>query len=800
VRPWRVSSTFRDLSLLWIGGTAGYDGSVQSSPDWPASSANRYYRDFGLKLSYKGPSAERNAYVEAIGLPGERCIEKLKLPEEGITSQLERFKAGHDDRQSSEWLGGRLFDALFPLSIRESWRRYQDFMLPDSILRLLLDIRHPGLAVIPWEMLHDDGSPLVMSPRHPIVRGRPPRRPVPLGRRDCLRILIVTAAADQHGPSADRAAVLIENTLRQLADTGAVTVEVLESPSKKELTTKVKRSDILHYVGRAEFTRGTGTIALRDAAMGGKELAEILLGGAARLLVLNSGENATRPQVDALMRLAQSALRAGLPGIVAMQGVIGPEPAAEFAAPFYRALADGEQLETCVIKGRRAIAAGRPERAYWAMPALFTDLPDGILWNLVPRSGAHLRSGQPVGGPAVGPLDRPRSPTITVRSSDGLAAVELADSAGGRLSAAQGNLVVTDLKPGFYRARLMTPEGAAVEELIDLEEGEAQDVRLDAPTEPPSKLAGQEGPWGDQLPALGLRSFQEIAGADAGSGLRLILAIEASTGRESGRRLSATSVRLWPETDPIPEPRVQPRLTSPAGGVAEFDVTGQPGPHWLALEMPGSDPVVFALTLLPGRLTVLIVQQDELGEARVLQYMPSLAGDEQVEPASAGERSRAALVRRLELMQRFAMSGQLDYALMNARELLRAGWEEPVAAALSGYLMLRSGDGAEFLTVAGDLMNRLGALSDSHVLVASAMASTGGDDRRVEREFRAALDQGLPMIADGLGLLAGAVDRYGIEHPRVPLLSAVFGAHLPGVLWSAWRPQALTAGAMLISA
>jgi hypothetical protein len=541
------------------------------------------------------------------------------------------------------------------------------------------------------------------------------------------------------------------------------------------------------------------------------------------------------------MRLAQSALRAGLRGIVAMQGIIGPELTAEFAATFYGGLASGEQLETCVIEGRRAIAAGRPERADWAMPVLFTDLPDGILWNLTPSAQAHMRSGQPVGGPAAVPLDQPRPPTISVRSSDGLAAVELADGAGRRLSAAQGNLVATNLNPGFYRARLLTPEGAAVEELIDLEEGEAQDIRLDAPTEAPSKLAGRMmakagfkpasdgyvnvsgavGPvaganlttlltfaaqaagkdkqWGDRLPALGLRSFQEIAGADAESGLKLILAIEASTDSESSRRLSATSVRLWPEQDPIPEPHVQLRLTSPAGGVAEFAAKRQPGPHWLSLEMPGYDPMVFAVALLPGRLTVLIVQQDELSETRVLQYMPSLAGDERVEAASAGEHSRAALLRRLELMQRCFMSGQLDYALMNARELLHAEWEEPIAAALSGYLMLRSGDGAEFLAMAGDLMTRFGLLSDSHVLVASAVASTGGDDRRVEREFRAALDQGLPIIGDGLGLLAEGVDRYGIEHPRVPLLSAVFRRYVPGALWSAWRPQALTAGAMLIS-
>jgi hypothetical protein len=812
-----------------------------SPPDWPTSSANRYYRDFGLKLSYKGRIAERNAYVEASGLAGEHSIEKLELPEEGITSQLERFKAGNDDRQSSEWLGSRLFDALFPPSIRESWRRYQDFMLPDSILRLLLDIRHPDLAVIPWEMLHDDDSPLVMSPRHPIVRGRPLRRSGPLVRRDCLRILLVTPAADQRGPSASQEAALIEDSLRPLAATGAITVEVLESPSKKEFKAKLRRSDILHYVGRGDFTRGIGTVTLRDTAMGGKELAEILLGGVARLLILNAGENATRPQVDSLMRLAQSALKVGLPGVVAMQGVIGQELTAEFAVAFYGALASGAQLETCVIRGRRAIAAGRPQRADWAMPTLFTDLPDGILWSPTPSSRAHMQAEQPVVGPSTGPLDRPRLPTVTVRSSDGLAAVELADSGGRRLDAAQGNLVATDLNPGFYRARLLTPEGAAVEELIDLREGEAQDIRLDAPTETTSTLAGEmmakagfkpasdgyvnvsktvgpvAGPnlttlltfaaqaasrdkqWGDRLPALGLRSFQEIAGANADSGLQLVLAVEAATDRESVRRLSAISVRLWPEKDPVPEPNDQLRLTTPAGGVADFATKGQPGPHWLSLEMPGYDPMVFALTLLPGRLTMLIVQQDELGEIRVLQYMPSLAGDEQVEPASAGEHSRAALLRRLELMQRCSMSGQLDYALMNARELLQAGWEEPIAATLSGYLMLRSGDGAEFLDMAGDLMNRLDVLSDSHVLVASAVASTGQDHRRAEREYRAALDQGLPIIGDGLGLLAEGVDRYGIKHPRVPLLSAVFGHHIPSVLWSAWRPQALTTGAMLIS-
>jgi hypothetical protein len=213
--------------------------------------------------------------------------------------------------------------------------------------------------------------------------------------------------------------------------------------------------------------------------------------------------------------------------------------------------------------------------------------------------------------------------------------------------------------------------------------------------------------------------------------------------------------------------------------------------------MPGSDPVVLAVALLPGRLTVLIVQQDELGEARILQYMPSLAGDEQAEPASAGEQPRAAMLRRLELMQRFAMGGQLDQALMHARELLDAEWEEPIAAALGGYLMLRSGEGGEFLAAAGRLVHRFGELSDSHVLAASAAASTGGSDHAVERAFRAALDQGLPAVRDGLGLLAAGVSRYAIEHPRVPLLSAVFGRHVPGLLWSAWRPRALTAGTPL---
>lgn len=800
-----------------------------------------------MKLSYQGRAADRTAVVAAIGLTSEPRTEKFEVPED-ITAQLARFKAGNADRQSAEWLGGRLFEALFPLSIRESWRRYQDFMLADSILRLRLDIHHPSLASIPWEMLHDGGSPLVMSPRNPIVRGRPRRRPpVPLRRETCLRILLVTSSADRPEPSADQEAALIRDTLRPLAGTGAITVEVLESPSERELRAKLPGFDALHYVGGGDFTRGTGTIMLRDAAMGtqpisGKRLAEILLGTAVRLLILSAGENAIPSRVDSLMRVAQSVLTADLPAVVTMQGVMAQELAAEFAAAFYGGLASGEQLETCIIEGRRAIAAGRPERADWAMPVLFTDLPDGILWELASGARAYAPSGRSVSGRTAGALDQPRQTTLIVRSRDELAALELADSTGRRLSTAQGNLVATGLSPGFYRARLLSPGSAPVEELIDLEEGEARDVRLSGPAAPPSRLAGTlmanaglapgsdgylnvsdtvglvagaplttlltlaahavntDRLWGDRLAGLGLRSFRDMAGTGAASGLQLILAIEASTARESVRQLSATSVRLWRETDPIPEPHAQLQLVEPGRGIAEFAAEGQPGPYWLSLEMPGSDPVVFAVALLPGRLTVVIVQQDELGGTRVLQYMPGLAGDEQAEPTSADEHARASMLRRLELMQRFAMSGQLDHALMNARELFHAQWEEPIAALLSGYLMLRWGDGGEFLARAGRLVDRFGELSDSHVLIASAVATTGGDHHRAESEFRAALDQGLPIVGDGLGLLAEGVGRYGIKHSRVPLLSAVFRRHIPGLLWSAWRPQALTAGAMLVKA
>lgn len=151
-------------------------------------------------------------------------------------------------------------------------------------------------------------------------------------------------------------------------------------------------------------------------------------------------------------------------------------------------------------------------------------------------------------------------------------------------------------------------------------------------------------------------------------------------------------------------------------------------------------------------------------------------------------------------MQRFYLSGRLDYAYQSGVDLLQelsgvdslqdllwAKWEEPIAGCLGGYLMLRFGKANELETAVRNMSDFFGGLSDSHVLKAEYEASQGRNDA-ADAAFRTALDCGLPIFADGLTRLFDGVQRYCIDHPGTALLSKVFHNRVRGLLWSAWTP------------
>lgn len=394
----------------------------------PVSPPNRHYRNFHLKL-FQNP-LDKGYYVEAIETPLSRSdAVRLDLPDlTDLAERVSQFKQGTADLGVSKKLGGALFQALLPSPIREIWDRSQGAIEAESILRLRLDIRCQELAALPWEMLYDAGRRYFLStaPQRPIVRyvyDAASERP--LSRVSDLDVLIAVSRPSGFDKlaAAEQEVAAILDALGDLRARGRVRVDVLERATIRKLQEALLRGyHVLHFVGHGLFEEGVGHLVFEDDQgdpewIDGETLAVFCRETPLRLLVLNSCETADASAVDPLLGVAQSALVAEVPAVVAMQGPIRDQAAAVFARGFYLALAEGYPLETCMTEGRKAIIAQnhRMEPADWAVPVLFSNAPTGLLWESDPSPAARSLpppAPLPVVSTAVRgapPLD-PRSP------------------------------------------------------------------------------------------------------------------------------------------------------------------------------------------------------------------------------------------------------------------------------------------------------------------------------------------------------------------------------------------------------
>jgi hypothetical protein len=478
----------------------------------------------------------------------------------------------------------------------------------------------------------------------------------------------------------------------------------------------------------------------------------------------------------------------------------------------------------------------------------------------------------------------PKPGSVNLAAPDPLARIELADGAGRRLAAGEGSLGVDDLAPGFYRARLVTPEGRFTEELVELPDGGRASAQLEAPVPPDSRLfrevvaraglevtahntlrfesapgpepgfaflrpsvlslddtdagpalanaqlstllalaggaANEPGDAGAQeLGQVGIRAFRELVGEPADSGLQILLGVETVEEREArafltlgGARVETpevtdllmhTRLRCWVQGEAVPDQSSTPLSVPDLLGLGQFAWARPPGAYWLTIETPGQRPVAFATAVLPGRLTLVVLTRSAEGEVNLYQYLPYLGpvgGDDaraaldmlsgarfpMLQPQGLFEQrgARFPMLRRSELMQRTRARGRLDETSQNVLDLLSARWFEPVAACLGGHMTLRLDPGGESLHSAiDDLTRDFGGLADTHVLHAARQEARGSGDPRAA--YVAALEVGVPLLAESLSLLQEGIARHGIEHEGVPLVQRVSVRRVPGLLWTA---------------
>jgi hypothetical protein len=411
-----------------------------------------------------------------------------------------------------------------------------------------------------------------------------------------------------------------------------------------------------------------------------------------------------------------------------------------------------------------------------------------------------------------------------VKATDPLARLELADSQGTVLRTGRKELVISGLDSGFYRARLIAPEGQVVEKIVDLSPGEENEVSLNAPQPSASPLlraitnsaefkvledntldvsetvgplasaqlstvlalAGsmlnQSEKWGHRLRSLGLKSFQESVDRGTTSGLHILTGVEADGSGRALARLSSTKLRLWPIRQRESELSDNLISESRVTGLHEFARAAKPGQYFLSMEPLNEQPVVFAVSILTDRVTMLVFHYDAEGKLHFFQYNLSLSS----EPSKKLDHEQ---IRRLELAQRFYLSGRLDYALDEARDLLYAKWVDPLAGCLGCYLLLRLGRASELSEASNNMVKFYEELCDSHLLKGEYEASAG-NRQAARRSYMRALDVGVPIFADGLTRLFEALKRFELQnHPRARLISEIAHKRVRGFLWTAWMPS-----------
>jgi hypothetical protein len=343
--------------------------------------------------------------------------------------------------------------------------------------------------------------------------------------------------------------------------------------------------------------------------------------------------------------------------------------------------------------------------------------------------------------------------------------------------------------------------------------GAAASVRLSTLLALAGGMVNEVTPYGERLRAIGAPSFKQMVEGDHGEGVQVLFGIEAGPIDRIRANMERLRIRLWRLDAEVPESFLAPAPFSSLVGLAATAAALPPGPCWLAFEMPDQRPLVLATTVLPNRLTLMVVHQDATAQFHFTQFLPSLGpdGEELIDPLNRTD-ARFPALRRLDLVERSYASGLVEQAYdyqKNVSQLLYDKWYDPMAGCLGCYLLLRllernSSDNSDermhWLEVAsGNMAHYYDSLSDSHLIRSEFLARAGNPQQAAEAavEVRMALDRGVPIVCDGLERLVAAIDRYSVDHPRVGLAKALHATRVRGLLWSGATVPELSVGAPL---
>ncbi|WP_239310247.1 CHAT domain-containing protein [Frankia sp. Cj3] len=250
-----------------------------------------------------------------------------------------------------------------------------------ELLRVVLRLRAPELAALPWEMLFDPESGGYLCQYEPLIRHLPVPTPGAPVIKPPLRVLgLVTAPRDLAALDTDGEKARLSEALTDLG--GRVHLEWAPGARWEDLQHILLQGPwhAVHFIGHGGFdqTAGEGTIALEGADhranwVSAHRLRQLLSiqTPAPRLIVLNSCASGQAAVDDLFSSTAAALVRSGVSAAVAMQFAVSDPAAKAFAAGFYQAIATNRSISEAVRVGRIGIAGANATTLEWATPVLY---------------------------------------------------------------------------------------------------------------------------------------------------------------------------------------------------------------------------------------------------------------------------------------------------------------------------------------------------------------------------------------------------------------------------------------------
>jgi CHAT domain-containing protein len=366
----------------------------------------------------------------------ERRLQGLRLALLSSAANVRRHAL--PDEKLVQELGAELFEWLFAGDARvlfDSSRQQAAREGNDQWLRLVLRIRPPELAALPWEFLYDTRRDDYLSLSNPLVRYPEVLEPIrPLAVSPPLRILgMVARPSDRSELDAELEKQWLLQAVSDLTDDGRVEVTWVPGQTWRELRRAINQQQwhVFHFIGHGGFDHetGEGFIALGEDGgtyrLAASKLAQ-LLGPhhSLRLVLLNSCESAQVDNRELFSSTATALMRRGVPAVMAMQYEISDRAAIEFARAFYEAVADGLPVDLAVRDARLAVSLARPNSLEWGTPVLYLRPSSGQIFVPAapvrrprPNAPQPKRPDPPTGSPVRQP--RPPTPAVAARPDPG---------------------------------------------------------------------------------------------------------------------------------------------------------------------------------------------------------------------------------------------------------------------------------------------------------------------------------------------------------------------------------------------